>query len=127
MAEFLSAAWIAELDAAARAAPGLDDVLVVEMLVRDAGGEQGYQLRLGPDGASVTASGTVPADVVFVTDRDTAWALHQGSLRAQDAFARGHLKVRGRPERLAGRSEVFARVERAFAVVRAGTTAAPGR
>jgi hypothetical protein len=48
--------------------------------------------------------------------------MHGGRLRAQDAFARGALKVRGRPELLAGRAELFARLDRAFAPVRAGTT-----
>jgi hypothetical protein len=32
------------------------------------------------------------------------------------------LKVRGRPELLAGRADLFARLDRAFAPVRAGTT-----
>jgi hypothetical protein len=129
MAEFLSDAWLAELDAAARAADdlGTDEPLVVETMVRDDDGHTGYQLRFGPDGASIGRPGDVEADVVFVTDLATAWALHEGALRAQDAFARGALKVRGRPELLAGRAELFARVERAFAPVRAGTTAAPDR
>ncbi len=129
MAEFLSDAWLAELDTAARAASdlGSEEPLVVETVVRDDDGATGYQLRLGPDGASIGRPGDLDADVAFVTDRVTAWALHEGALRAQDAFARGDLKVRGRPELLAGRAELFARVERAFAPVRAGTTAGPAR
>ena len=129
MAEFLSDEWVAELDAAARAAPDVQvsEVLVIETVVHDAAGDVGYQLRLGPDGASVAAAGTNPADVVLVTDRATAWALHQATLRAQDAFARGLLKVRGRPELLADHTEVFARVERAFTRVREETTASRGR
>ena len=125
MAEFLSAAWIAELDAAARAAADLvvDAPLVVEQVVDDgAGVTVRYQVRIGPAGASVSGDTGAPADVVLVTDRATAWAMHGGRLRAQDAFARGALKVRGRPELLAGRAELFARLDRAFAPVRAGTT-----
>jgi hypothetical protein len=129
VAEFLSDEWVAELDAAARAASDVHvpEVLVVETVVHDPTGDFGYQLRLGPDGASVAAPGTDRADVVLVTDRATAWALHQATVRAQDAFARGVLKVLGRPELLAGHTEVFARVERAWAPVRAGTTASPSR
>ncbi len=129
MAEFLSDEWVGELDAAARSVEGLQvaDALVVETLVDGPGGDAGYQLRLGPDGASVAAPGTDSADVVFVTDLDTAWALHRATLRSQDAFARGLLKVRGRPELLAAHREVFARLERAFAPVRERTTARPGR
>jgi hypothetical protein len=130
MAEFLSAAWIAELDTAARAAEDLvaDPPLVVEQVVDDAhGGTVRYQVRIGADGASVSDRSTGPADVVLVTDRATAWAMYEGRLRAQDAFARGALKARGRPEVLAGRADLFARLERAFASVRAGTSAGEAR
>ncbi len=129
MAEFLSTAWVAALDAAARGAEDLGTgfPFVVETLVRGSGGDAGYQVRFGPDGASVTAPGATAADVVLVTDFDTAWALHQGTVRAQDAFARGALKVRGRPELLAGRAELLAALERALAPVRAATTRADDR
>jgi putative sterol carrier protein len=130
MAEFLSDAWVAELDAAARSADDLavERVLVVEQVVRRTDGrDAAYQVHFGPDGASVTAAGTGRADVVLVTDVDTAWALHQGGLRAQDAFARGALKVRGRPEVLTGRAELLAAFERAVAPVRAGTTPSGAR
>jgi hypothetical protein len=129
VAEFLSGAWVAELDAAARAADGLacEAPFVIETVVHAPTGEAGYQVHLGPAGASVTRAGQAAADVVLVTDRATAWALHQGTARAQDAFARGALKVRGRPELLAGRADVFAALERALAPVRAGTTESPDR
>jgi hypothetical protein len=129
MAEFLSDEWLRELDAAARSAPDLQlaDPIVVETVVDGPEGAVGYQLRLGPDGASVATPGTHSADVVFVTDADTAWALHQATLRSQDAFARGLLKVRGRPELLAAHREAFARLGRAFARVRESTTATPDR
>ena len=133
MAEFLSAAWVTALDTAARDADDLrtESAFVVETLVLGPGGDAGYQVRFGPDGASVTglvtAPGDAPPDVVLVTDPDTAWALHQGTVRAQDAFARGALKVRGRPELLAGRAELFAALERALAPVRALTTPADDR
>ena len=55
-------------------------------------------------------------------DCETAWALHTGRLRAQDALARGLLKVQGRPELLAKRADLLARLDAAFAPVRAGTT-----
>ena len=130
MAEFLSAAWIAELDAAARAAThiALDRSLVVEQVVRDAGGHDvRYQVGIGPEGARVTAGAPAPADLTLVTDPVTARALHEGSLRAQDALASGALKVRGRPEVLAGHTDLFAHLDRAFAPVRARTTFATDR
>ena len=109
MAQFLSDDWIAALDAAVHQASDLaiDEVLVLEQVV-DLGDDRDvrYQVRFGPEGASVTRALDLPADVVLLTDRSTAWALHQGEQRAQDAFARGELKVRGRPEVLAGRAEI---------------------
>ena len=92
MAEFLSDRWIAELDAALRTADDLatDPPLVVEQVVRGCRRQEaGYQVALGPAGARAAAAGSAPADVALVTDPATAWALHQGTQRAQDAFARG--------------------------------------
>ena len=56
MAEFLSAAWVTALDTAARDADDLrtESPFVVETLVLGPGGDAGYQVRFGPDGASVT-------------------------------------------------------------------------
>jgi putative sterol carrier protein len=128
VAEFLSDDWLASLDAAARAAPDLvaDPSLVVEVLVHTEDGDRGYQVRFEPDGASVRAAGA-PAHVVLVADRDTAWAFHEGTLRAQDAFARGALKVRGRPELLASHGDLLAGLARVFAAVRTETTFSPAR
>ena len=122
--EFLSDAWIARLDAAARAADGVgaDPPFSVETLVHAPDGDTGYRVHFGAAGASVTVPGVGEADVVLATDPETAWALHQGTVRAQDAFARGALKLRGRPELLAGNTELLAALERAFAPVRADTT-----
>jgi hypothetical protein len=133
MAEFLSASWIAELDDAARAADGLtvaDGALVVEQVVRGrSSGDVRYQVRIGPDGARVVtgAGGGVDADLVLLTDYPTARALHEGRVRAQDALATGLLKVQGRPEVLAKRAHLLARLDVAFAPVRAGTTFPDGQ
>jgi hypothetical protein len=129
MAEFLSAAWVSALDTAAREAHELrtESPFVVETVVRGPDGDAGYQVRFGPDGGSVASAGAAVPDVVLVTDRETAWALHQGTVRAQDAFARGALKVRGRPELLSARAELLVALARALAPVRAATTSADDR
>jgi hypothetical protein len=134
--KFLSDAWIARLDAAARRADDLTTAtpFVVETRVHGPDGDTGSRVRFGPDGASVTGlsdegtkgEGGDSADVVLVSDVATAWALHEGTVRAQDAFARGALKVRGRPELLAAHGELLAALERALAPVRAETTAPAG-
>jgi len=125
MAEFLSPAWIAELDAAARAADDLsvDGSLVIGQVVRgEPGGDVAYQVRFASTGATVVIAAPEPADVTLITDRATARALHEGSQRAQDALAAGSLKVQGRPELLAARAELLTALDRAFASVRAQTT-----
>ena len=127
MAEFLSDEWVAALDTAARRAPDLaiDEPLVLEQVVDlGTGRDVRYRVHFGREGASVTREPGPAADVVLVTDRSTAWSLHQGTVRAQDAFARGQLKVRGRPEVLAGHADLLGRLERAWAEVRVGTTSA---
>jgi hypothetical protein len=126
MAEFLSAEWISELDAAAARVAGLerlDTELVIEQVVRGApDGDVRYQVRLLPTGAHVVIGGDSPADLVLVTDYATACTLHAGVTRAQDALAAGALKVRGRPEVLARQSELLEALDDAFAPVRARTT-----
>jgi hypothetical protein len=125
--EFLSDAWIARLDAAARAADDLvtDPPFTVATLVHASPADRSYAVHFGADGATVTGSGRdgqTDGDVVLVTDPATAWALHQGEVRAQDAFARGLLKVRGRPELLAAHGELLAALERALSPLRVETT-----
>jgi hypothetical protein len=132
MPRFLSAEWLAALDAGVRSAPDLavDEPVVVQHEVRMPDGTTvRYRVRFGPDGASFAPSGAGDdaADVTLRTDRATAWALHQGELRAQDAFARGDLKVRGRPEVLAGRADLLTALARAVAAVRSGTDLADDR
>lgn len=128
MAEFLSASWITELDDAVRAADGLtvvDGELIVEQVVRGLpDGDVRYQMRIGPDGTRVVSRGVdaPDADLVLVTDYPTARALHEGRVRAQDALAAGLLKVQGRPEAFAKRADLLARLDAAFAPVRAVTT-----
>jgi len=129
MVEFLSAEWITAFDTAARAASGLatEPPFVVETLVRSPGGDRGYQVCFAAAGASVTDRGVAAADVVLITDPTTAWALHQGTLRAQDAFAAGALKVRGRPEVLVARAELLTALAHAVTPLRAETRAPADR
>jgi putative sterol carrier protein len=85
-------------------------------------------VRVGPAGTRVVADDTGDdADLVLLTDYPTARALHEGRVRAQDALATGLLKVQGRPEVLAKRADLLARLDAAFAPVRAGTTFPDGQ
>jgi hypothetical protein len=131
VAEFLSTSWIGELAAAAAdlgALDSLDAEFVVDQVVhRAVGNTVRYRLRLFPgEGGAEVVSGADPtgrvADLVLVTDEATAWGLHCGRLRAQDALALGALKVRGTPEHVARAADALAALSAAFAPVRARTT-----
>ena len=125
VAEFLSPAWIAELDDAARACddfPPLVGPLVMEQVIRSsASGDVRYQIRIEAGRARVVADGEDRADIVLVTDLATAYALHTGVLRAQDALAAGALKVRGNPDVLVRYRELLGVLDSVFAVVREHT------
>ena len=125
MAEFLSVAWIAELDAVARTVPpgdGPAERLVVQQEVAGSRGVATYQFHVSADELRVLAGAPTAADVVLATDLATAVALGRGSVRAQDALAAGRLKVRGRPEALGASAGRLAQLDAALAPVRAVTT-----
>ena len=67
----------------------VDVPLVVEQVVDDgAGVTVRYQVRIGPAGASVSGDTGAPADVVLVTDRATAWAMHDGEVAGPGRVSR---------------------------------------
>jgi SCP-2 sterol transfer family len=127
VSEFLTPAWIAELDAAIRAPDALttvdDQSFVVEQRVSDApAGEACYHLVL--DGAESRATdGAAPApNLVILTDYATAVALLRGTTNAQHAIADGRMKVSGDLHAAARRIEALAGLDDVFAAVRATTT-----
>lgn len=130
VAEFLSDAWIAELDGAARGAPTLASLgdsapLVVEQQVRVANGAVAYHFVFDASGARVRRGPASDPDVVLVTDVDSAWGLACGALAAADAVAAGRVRLRGRMDRLRAAGPALQGVQDVFARVRASTTA-PG-
>ena len=131
MAEFPSEQWIAELDAAARGADGLalaDGALVLEQVVRGRPeGDVRYQVHVGPDGARVVAGADAPPTWCCSPTCRRPVRCTRARMRAQDALATGSLKVQGRPEVLARRAGLLARLDATFAPVRAGTTFPDGR
>jgi hypothetical protein len=125
--EFLSESWVAALDAAARAAPslaalGVPDPFVVEQRVRQGDGEVVYHLSFQARGARVLMGPAAAPDLVLFTDADTARALQQGTLGAQDAAARRRLTIRGQAGRLRNAGEALRSLEDVFRTVRDQTT-----
>ncbi len=134
MPEFLSPEWIDALDRAARGAHppvGLPRPLTVDYVVDHGPGpgrraDARYHVSITSDGFRVRPGPAPRADLAFVTDRSTAYALHTGAVGAQDAFASGRLKVKGDLNVLAGARPVLTALDDVFGAVRAETTPAPG-
>ena len=128
MSEFLSAAWLAELDAAGRAAGPVAETARFSLTHIVSGvpgrGEVQYVLRFEPEGITVggTGTGTGTGDVMFVTDYETAVALAQGTVNAQQALAQGRLRVRGDIAVLTYNASAVTRYGDVFASVRASTS-----
>jgi hypothetical protein len=125
MSEFLSPAWIEELDATARASAALTaftDRLVIEQHVTGVpGGDVRYHVVLGDGTARVRAGAAADPDVVIVTDQPTARAIHDGSENAQGALASGRMDVRGDLEKVREYSDALASLPDLFAPMRAAT------
>lgn len=123
MPDFLSPAWIAALDAAAREATVPAGVrLTIQQVVTDEdGGDVRYHLVLD-DGRLRVHPGEAPtADVTLVQSRAVAAALSRGELNAQQALEAGRLKLRGDIGHLARQGRALTAVEDLFAAVRAVT------
>jgi predicted lipid carrier protein YhbT len=138
---YLSDAWIAALDAAARSHPGLADAtagvrVVIEQVVTDSGGDGGGD---DGDGGSSTDAGRsdevrwhvvvddgsvrfVPgpaADptVRFTADAATARAITDGRLSSAEAFMAGRLRVGGDTTALVRHHALFDELGDVFAAV----------
>jgi hypothetical protein len=120
--EFLSAEWIADLDAIARASTELadaaDEPVVVEQQVLTDAGTVTYHLVLGPGAARVIAGPAAHADLTMVTTQDAARRIHAGTANAQSCLADGTLRLRGNPDVLTRRAAALGRVGDLFAGVR---------
>jgi predicted lipid carrier protein YhbT len=124
VAEFLTAEWVAELDAAAAVAAAPDGVrLVVQQVVLDVDGRElaAYAVRFADGRVQVVAGHAADADVSFTQDRDTAAAIARGELSAQAAFLAGRLRVGGDLAASLATSRELAGLIDVFAVPRAAT------
>lgn len=128
VAEFLSAEWLKELDAAARTSTVLAELggespLVIEQRVSDSPhGEVSYHVVIDADGARVVAGRAATPHVTLSTDFATASAMHRGDTNAQQALAAGKLKIGGNVDQIVRRSDALAALDDVFAGVRSTTT-----
>lgn len=124
MAEFLTEAWVAELDATARAATLPEDLrLVVQQVVLSARGlETAYAIRIEGGRASVVSGRVEGADLTFTQDHATAVAIARGELSAQVAFMAGRLRVGGDVQQVMECARELTTLDDMLAPARAATT-----
>jgi hypothetical protein len=125
--EFLSSAWLDELDGAARAAgpvPGIAPFVIEQVVTGVRGrGEVRYRLVFDDSGLRVdTDTARGDADVVFTTDHATAAGIARGDANAQQALADGAFRVGGALDTLVARSDALSALTDIFSTVRHTTT-----
>jgi hypothetical protein len=129
--EFLSPAWLHELDTAVRASPELSALkpIRIEQVVSGVPhqGEVRYRIVVDDGGARVHVDGErdQAADVRLTTDYATAVAIAAGKENAQSALADGRLRLGGQVDLLVRRAPAFAALGDATAALRAVTTFPP--
>lgn len=124
VAEFLSDAWVAELDAAAREVrlPHDTCIVVQQVVLGDRGDTSEYTIRIDGGRASVTRGRVDDAHVVFTQDRATAASIAKGELSAQAAFMSGRLRVGGDVRQVIDRARELQVLDDVFGPARAATT-----
>jgi SCP-2 sterol transfer family len=124
MLRFLSAEWLQAFDDALRHAGNLGTqfgetpIRIAQEIVDEAHPVR-YVVVLDGNGGRIDADG--PGDVTFVSDRQTAAELAQGSLNAQGALTSGKLKLRGEVDRLAAAGAALAQLGDLLDDLRANT------
>ena len=120
---FLSPEWLEHMSTAtADAAPAV----VLSVHQRVTGGPDGdveYTLRLAEGRVRFEPGpASVPADVGFTSDYDTAAAISQGRISPASAFAAGRLRVGGAVGSLVSHQAAFAEIGTLLAGVPEATT-----
>ena len=123
MAEFLSDAWIADLDRAARSAavPSELSLTVQQVVLDERGVESSYVVRIAEGRATVEAGRSDDVDITITQDRATAGEIARGELSAQTAFMSGRLRIGGDLREVIERARELATIEDIFAAGRADT------
>lgn len=135
MPEFLSPAWITELDSALRALEPSEAAsetvpesesegrFVIEQRVTRPGADAHVHHVVASGAGFRAVGGPAPApDLVLTTDLQTAIAIQRGAVNAQLALASGHLRLGGDLNRLLATAELFARLDDVFMTLRDRTT-----
>ncbi len=121
---FLSPEWLRALDAALRSAPipDSDGSFVLEQVVIDVPGAGEVRYSVVVDGTGARIDDAAQADVRLTTDYEMAVAIASGSGNAQQALARGRLRIGGDLEAFAARSTLLVALRDVTATLRNDTT-----
>jgi len=122
VAEFLTQAWIDELDEAGARASVPDGLrLVVQQVVTDGDREMAYVIEIADGRIHARTGRADTADVSFELDRATATEIARGDLSAQVAFMDGRLRLGGDLRAVLARAGDLAAIDDAFAATRSRT------
>lgn len=127
MIRYLSLEWIDALTTAVDASAEMSEVAAthtigVTQLVTDGPeGDVVYHLQVGDGQARFGAGAAFPEDVRMEQSWDTACAVAEGRLNAQEAFITGRIRLHGDQSKLVASQPVFAALDGVFNQVRAVT------
>ncbi|MCY3560372.1 MAG: hypothetical protein OXH20_04270 [bacterium] len=119
MAEFLSAEWVAALNALLRAGGVKTDggpPLVIQQIVEHPAGRRStYEIRVDADGAEATGDCSGDATVVYRQSDEVARGIASGALDAHVEFLMGRVVVSGDTKALADHRATLDRLAGALA------------
>jgi putative sterol carrier protein len=128
MVRYLSLDWISALSDEVAASEPMREIaethrIGVTQVVSDGPeGDVTYHLVVGDGHASFGAGPADPEDVKMEQDWQTAVAVAQGELNAQEAFVGGRIRLFGDQQKLLDAQPVFGALDAVFATVRERTT-----
>ena len=125
MAEFLSPAWIEELDAAAVAVDDGITFVLDHVVTGGPGGDVRYRMTLEGGRlhvATLAGAGASPTDAAVTLSYGTAVELATGARTGSDAFDAGLVRFRGNLLRLQQATPALLAAAEALATLRPATT-----
>jgi putative sterol carrier protein len=104
-----------------RACAATHTIGVTQLVTDGPEGDVVYYLQVGDGGATFGAGAAHPEDVRMEQSWETAVAVANGDLNAQEAFIKGHIRLLGNQQKLIESQPVFAALDGVFKTVRALT------
>ena len=122
MARYLSPDWLAELDRLVRDLTSDEDVILQQHIDGHEGGGVSYYVTIGAEGGSAKPGAAESPTVAFEQDYETAAAVAQGQLSAEEAFLLGRIRLSGDPSALIPVRRPLAELDAVLIALRERTT-----